>query len=89
MGIILTQQFLWGALAATSAVAMLFFFRHWQRTQDRLFFIFGLAFCALGLNWLGLALTDPTSEGVHYMYVARLVAFLLFLVGILDRNRRA
>jgi len=88
MGIILTDQFLRGALVAASVVAMLFFFRYWQRTQDRLFFIFALAFGALGLHWLGLALTDPQSESAHYMYVARLAAFLLFLVGILDRNRR-
>lgn len=89
MGIILTNQFLRGALVAASVVAMLFFFRYWQRTQDRLFFIFALAFCALGLNWLGLALIDPTSESAHYMYVTRLAAFVLFLVGIVDRNRRA
>ena len=89
MGIILTVQFLRGALVAASAIAMLFFLRNWQRSQDRLFFVFALAFGALALNWLGLALIDPESESAHYMYIARLAAFLLFLGGILDRNRRA
>ncbi len=85
----MTPDFMWGTLFMASLVAMLFFLRYWQRSQDRLFFIFSLAFCALAINWLGLAVTDPRSESAHYMYAVRFVAFLLFLVGIVDRNRRA
>ena len=79
-------QFLRGALAMAAIVAMMFFVRYWKRTHDRLFFIFALSFCALAVNWIGLALAYPTRESGHGMYVVRLVAFRL-IAGIVDKNR--
>jgi hypothetical protein len=80
--------FIWGALAMASFVAMLFFIRYWQRSHDRLFFMFALAFCALAVNWIGLAMAYPSRESAHSMYVVRLIAFLLIASGIVDKNRR-
>jgi hypothetical protein len=84
----MTNQFMWGALSMASCIAALFFIRFWRRSQDRLFLIFALAFAALAVNWAGLGLTYPSRESSHYMYIVRLLAFVLFVVGIVDKNRR-
>ena len=67
--------------------AGLFFVRFWRKTHDRLFMIFATAFWVLGLNWLALAFTPEKNEARTLLYVVRLLAFLLILYGILDKNR--
>jgi hypothetical protein len=84
----MTQQFLWGALAMACAVAGLFFLKFWRATRERLFLVFAAAFWVLGANWVALAIADPSEESRHYLYVVRLVAFLLLIAGILDKNRK-
>jgi drug/metabolite transporter (DMT)-like permease len=64
------------------------FIRYWRATRDRLFLFFGLAFVILSLSWLALAIFDPANEHRHYALVPRLVAFLLIIFGIVDKNRR-
>ena len=79
-----------GAIAMANLVAGLFFLRFWRKTKDRLFMIFALAFWILGLNWLLLALTSPTDESRRAMfYTLRLVAFILIIYAIVDKNRAA
>lgn len=82
------KQFLWGALTLASLVAALFFLRYWKLAQDRLFAFFAIAFAVMGLNWLGLAIVDPAMENRHILYLLRLLAFVLIIVGIVDKNRR-
>lgn len=82
------KQFLWGALTMASAVAAVFFLRYWRMTHDRLFAFFSIAFIVLALNWLALAIVDPNMETRHILYILRLVAFVLIIVGIVDKNRR-
>jgi len=84
----MTNQFLWGALTMASTTAALFFLRFFASTRDRFFLIFAGAFGVLTLNWAGLALINPMSESRNYLYVVRLLAFVLFIVGIIDKNRR-
>jgi hypothetical protein len=69
------------------AVAGMFFLRFWRRTHDRLFAIFAAAFWLLGMNWMLLALTHWDEPTTAWLYVIRLVAFVLILVGIADKNR--
>jgi len=77
-----------GALAMASAIAGLFFLRFWRDTHDRLFLMFALAFWALGINWLGLgALGDASVEATTPFYVLRLLAFVLIIVAVADKNR--
>jgi len=83
------HQFLWGAEAMASLTAALLFLRFWRLTRDRLFAFFSLAFCALTLNWVVLAILNAPAEGHHYIYLLRLVAFVLIISGIVDKNRRA
>ena len=75
-------------VSATAAVAAgLFFFRFWRESRDRLFGFFGAAFWVLALSWTLLALVNPTDETRPYIYAIRLVAFLLMIVGMIDKNR--
>ncbi len=81
-------QFMLGAIVMACAAAGLFFLRFWRKTRDRLFAIFAIAFWTLGLNWLALAFINQ-DEVRTALYVVRLLAFLLILFGILDKNRAA
>ena len=76
-----------GATAMASAMAGLFFLRFWLRTRDRLFLLFAIAFWLLSVNWVCVALVRHDEATVAPLYILRLVAFLLILIGIIDKNR--
>jgi hypothetical protein len=80
--------FIWGALTMASLTIGLFFFKFWRRTEERLFGLFGAAFFVFALNWLVLGVVQPSDESRHYAYLIRLFAFVLLLVGIIDKNRK-
>lgn len=82
---IMLNQFLLGANVMACAAIGLFFFRFWHKTHDRLLAIFAIAFWVLGFNWLALSFTT-TDEVRTWLYVIRLLAFLLILYGILQKN---
>jgi hypothetical protein len=69
-------------------VAGLLFFRFWRDTGDRLFALFACAFWLLSASWLSLALLNPTDEARPYVSAVRLVAFLIIIAGVIDKNRR-
>lgn len=79
--------FVAGVMCAGYLVAALFFFRFWSETRDRLFGMFGLAFAVLGANRMLLTLIGDGHEARTGLYVVRLLAFLLILAAILDKNR--
>jgi uncharacterized membrane protein YcjF (UPF0283 family) len=78
--------FMLGGLVMGCFVAGLFFLRFWRKTRDRLFAIFALAFWLLGVNWLALAFTQQDEVKTIY-YAVRLLAFVLILYAIIDKNR--
>jgi hypothetical protein len=82
------NQFLRGVLAMGCWAIGLTFLRFWMPTRDRLFLFFCLAFWVLSLNWIGLAIVNPGDETRHYFYFVRLVAFVLIIAAIIDKNRR-
>ena len=81
--------FAWGALAALSLVAGLFFLRFWKVTRDRLFLAVSVAFAVLAAHWTCLALGVPPEEDSHYVYALRFLAFSLIVIGVIDKNRRS
>jgi hypothetical protein len=83
------NQMLWGALAACAWVIGLFFWRFWRLNRDRLFLFFLVAFWALGINWIWLAMIPAADETRHYGYLLRLLAFALISFAIVDKNRRS
>lgn len=78
-----------GALAMAAGVAGLFFLRFWALSRDRLFLCFCIAFWLLGLNWLGLAVIHWVPETRHQVFTLRLLAFVIIIVGVVEKNRRA
>jgi hypothetical protein len=80
------NQFLLGACVMSSLIAGMFFLRFYRRTRDRLFAIFAAAFWLMGLNWLLLA-TVRQDEVNTALYTIRLLAFVLILIAIIDKNR--
>jgi membrane protein CcdC involved in cytochrome C biogenesis len=80
-------DFVAGATMLASAAVALFFYRFWRESGDRLFGIFALAFGVFAVNRLILSVLDETNENRTYVYLVRLAAFVLILVGIVDKNR--
>ena len=79
--------FIFGATAMASAAVALFFFRFWASTRDRLFLLFAIAFVALAANRLALGIFHISAENVPYLYVLRLLAFMLIAYAVVDKNR--
>ena len=73
-----------GALAMGFAIASLFFFRFWRESRDRLFLLFAAAFFLLGIDRV-VASTTSVGDAV---YLLRLLAFVLIVAAVLDKNRR-
>lgn len=80
--------FLHGALVLACWVAGLFFLRFWRLSGDRLFAFFCAAFWLLGINWLSLAANYWVPETRHQAFIVRLLAFVLIIIGVIDKNRR-
>lgn len=76
-----------GVLTMGFTVAGLFFLKFWQKTRDRLFAGFSLAFFVLALNQLAFVFVDERSEARTGLYFVRLVAFSMILWAIVDKNR--
>jgi hypothetical protein len=76
------------AVAATTAwLNGLFFMRFWRESRDVLFMLFGAAFWLLALSWAALSVLSPDHETRVYIYGIRLLAFLLIIVAIIQKNR--
>ena len=78
-----------GAMVMAYLTAGLFFFRFWRETRDRLFLAFGTAFSLLAAQRAALSLlVQADAEGAAvWLYALRLLAFLLILAAIIDKNR--
>lgn len=81
-------DFLSGAVALSFFVCALFFLRFWRRTSEGLFLSFALAFLLLGTGQTVLALANIPTEERGSIYLIRLAAFLLILIGIYRTNRK-
>ena len=77
-----------GILIAGDAVAGLFFLRFWAASRDRLFAMFAAAFWILGIQRLLLSVTRSIVEDQAIFYSLRLLAFVIIIVAIVDKNRR-
>jgi uncharacterized membrane protein HdeD (DUF308 family) len=80
------EAFLLGVIATSSLTAGVFFLKFWKKTRDSLFLAFGLAFVVEGLNRCAVLLLNKPNEGSPYIYLVRLLAFLLILAAILRKN---
>lgn len=84
----LASAFLLGAVVMACVVAGLFFLRFWRKTRDRLFLMFAISFFLLGINWSALMLASEQNEIRTALYLIRMLAFVLILLAIVDKNRK-
>ena len=79
-------DFLSGAVTLGFFVASMFFLRFWRRTHDWLFIAFAAAFALLALNQALAAVLGAGDELTPYTYILRVLAFVLILLAIIDKN---
>lgn len=80
------QNFLLGVLAATSGVAAAYFFRFWRQTREALFLSFTVAFGFESIERTARVFYEHPNEGSVWVYVGRLITFLLILLAIYRKN---
>lgn len=80
--------FLHGAVAMGCSVLAVFFLRFWRQSRDRLFLFFAIAFLVLAIDYVMLGLNSGATEWRLPVFIVRVSAFLVILLGILDKNRR-
>lgn len=78
-----------GAIAMACFTASLFFIRFWRATRDRFFLFLAVAFFIESINRALLGLMTYSNEQEPFFYLIRLLAFLVILYGIIDKNWRA
>lgn len=80
--------FISGLLTMGYATAALFFFRFYRSSRDRLFAMFGVAFVLLVIQ-RALLTFAPRDTGFEIaLLLTRLLAYLVILIAIVDKNRR-
>jgi len=78
----------YGAAAAGFLVAAAFFLRFWGRTRAPLMAIFSAAFALLGVSYGLLGTSVSPREEQSWIYLLRLAAFVLIILGIVWTNLR-
>lgn len=79
--------FLSGLITAGFLVSSLFFIRFWVRSREPLFLTFAAAFVLLAANQGLLIVAGIEVEDQTWLYLLRLLAFVLILWGIWQKNR--
>lgn len=85
----MSEPFISGAVSMGLLVISLFFLRFWKDTRDRLFLFFAAAFLLLLLERVFRATFDIQTEWSPAVYLIRLMAFMMIIVAIYNKNRRA
>lgn len=81
------NQFVLGALAMAFLIVSRFFGRFYTRTKDRFFAFLSAAFAIMSVNQFALLVYGEISEYRSWLHLVRLLAFVLILIGIWDKNR--
>ncbi len=81
------MSFLRGATAMGCATAALIFFRFYRQSLDSFFLFFALAFVILAIDSSILGLVALATEWRIYVFAFRLLAFVLILSAIGQKNR--
>lgn len=90
-------NFFAGITVATFTASGLFFFKFWKASHDRFFLFFAgacwlLAFertLGMGVHAIQEPLRTAATEASGWFYCFRLLAFVIILIGVVDKNRRA
>lgn len=75
-----------GAFLMASFIVCLFFFRFWKSTKDRFFLFFALSFTIEGINRI-ISEFSQIPDQKPLVYILRMVAYLLIVWAIFDKNK--
>jgi hypothetical protein len=78
--------FLSGANTFGFLIAGLLLLRAWRKTRDFLFLSFSSAFVLLAFNQAAMAIGTLTDAEQVWVFVLRLLAFLLLILAIVAKN---
>lgn len=87
--------FLAGISMATFAASGLFFVKLWKAAQDRFFVFFAIACGLLSIERvvalfvqgvLDSSVVTPLPESTSWIYLIRLLAFLMIMIAIVSKN---
>ena len=78
--------FMSGLVTMGLLIAGLFFLRFWRRTGDGLFAAFAGAFVLLAVNQALAQLLELGREEAGWVWLLRLLAFLVIIVAIVNKN---
>ena len=81
-----SPEFISGMIAMGFTVCAVFFLRFWRRTRDSFFLVFSVAFLLLALNQALAILLELGREELGWVYLLRIAAFTLIIVGIVRKN---
>lgn len=76
-----------GAISAVNLVAALLFLRYWLSSRDRFFLYFAASFAIEAVNRAVSALAGVPGDESALHFTVRLLAYLLILLAIWDKNR--
>jgi len=85
----LPTDFISGAITMGYFIGAVFFLKFWRRTREALFATFAIAFCLLAANQAASSLIDGAVHKEVWIYLIRLAAFSLLILGIIIKNLRA
>lgn len=80
------EAFLVGVISTASLTAGLFFLKFWRDTRDSFFLAFSASFMIEGFNRFTVLFLPRPNEGSPWIYLVRLLAFLLILFAIVRKN---
>lgn len=76
-----------GAIAMVSLIISLLFIRFWTTTRDRFFLFFAAGFFIAGAGRVTMGLIPHVTDHSPLIYLTQLVAFLVIIYAIVDKNR--
>jgi hypothetical protein len=79
-------DFFAGAVTCGFVIAGIFFLRFWKQTRDRLLLSFAGAFWLFALNQFAVSWLGADDERTNYVYLLRVLAFVLILLAIVGKN---
>lgn len=81
--------FLHGAIVVVCLLIGVKFLKFWRSSSDRFYLWFVAAFWVFASGWAIRVFAPTSTEDVYYVYLPRLLAFLLIIAAILDKNRQS
>ena len=79
--------FLRGIIVTCSVIAGGYFMKFWRQTRDTLFLAFGIAFIVEAANRTTFVFMDSPNTGNTFVYIVRLLTYVLILTTIVKKNR--